>query len=171
MDLSVGLNVGCDWLTRQPQHHEALCRRGLTLDAGGYLLDFTPTGTVFEQAVVSVGIPVVERVWQAGGVPARILTGPEVDEMRTALGSMGWGVGDEWGGAGGYSALFRLSLPVIDGLRAAVLRYRLGCPAHRPDLCWQQVTPEMVPCGWHDEGMEKLWLPPEARESDVIVDG
>ena len=152
-ELDATLEIGLRWLYRTEQPAGAVLQHhGMPLPAtGNRKLRFCPAGANGRPVVV---INVVNVEWgDPGQGPANPLAAGELEALAAAIAHTGTPVAQTWNGHPGITGSVGLAHRAHPTLRAAVDRYRAGCPQHHTVFCSRQG------CSWYRDGNAKARYP------------
>ncbi|WP_102145688.1 helix-turn-helix domain-containing protein [Mycobacterium hubeiense] len=153
------LSAGAAWLYRVEQPAGALAQPqgvGLPVVADRRFV-FVPESQGRGTAVV-VYVTTVQRLDGPTG-PRDVLTADELDDIAEALATFGGATATIASGPGQTSGRIELASPAHSSLRAAVARYRAGCPVHRLPACGHIRRTADTQCAWFPLGYGQLVMP------------
>lgn len=147
------LEAGLTWLYDTPQPEDAILQHhGVALPAvANRQLKFCPQGWAGHPVVV-IGVAHVQ--WDDPYEPPKNpLAQGELQKLASMISRSP--IARTWNGHPGITGSIALTLPVHPSLRAAVDRYRAGCPEHDSVFCTRTHG-----CSWFREGNTKIVTPP-----------
>jgi hypothetical protein len=163
--IEAGLSAGLRWLYQTVQPDDALVDwRGAALTVTGRRLRFLP--------VVTTGTPLIVADadllrWRAHTTCVALNTLP-VDELpclAAQLAVLGINAGQRHYHS--VTGVIALDVPAHPSLRAAVQRYRRGCPHHRGVMCDASIRHGGHSCTWRAEGRRAArWPDADADQGD-----
>ncbi|MDO3013273.1 hypothetical protein P5V34_04635 [Mycobacteroides abscessus subsp. abscessus] len=165
--LDAALSVGLRWLYTTEQPTDALVEpSGARLAAVGRHLRFLPLGGHDGNPLIVIDAVIPHWVPVNSGPPLSTLTRAELDTVAEELANIG--VKPSQWQCHAITSTIVLKTPAHPSLRAAVDRYRAGCPYHRSLVCDAPVGCGGHGCPWHAAGHDRArW--PQLTETDMAA--
>lgn len=165
--LDAALSVGLRWLYATEQPTDALVEPGgARLAAVGRHLRFLPTGGDSGNPLIVVDADIPHWVPVNSGPPLCTLSRTELDTVAEELANIG--VAPSQWQCHTITSTIVLKTPAHPSLRAAVERYRAGCPYHHSLVCDAPVGCGGQGCPWHAAGRDRArW--PQLTEADMAA--
>lgn len=153
------LAAGLRWLldTEQPEDAVIIHHGENMAGEGNRRFSFFPAGWD-GRAIIAVGVARVE--WIAindkdrgyDKAPANPLEPDELERLSATITALGEAVVSTWNGYPATTGSLALARPAHPSLRAAVQRYKAGCPEHPDNYVFCE-------CGWYRQGYAQLIRP------------